>query len=127
MHMKLHGLQLRQQAQDPEHTLHLLTSQEPPARLKKQTIFHIYDYTTNIDTPPDTTAQETQIVTNYTQTIIIPHNKIINRTPPEISNTEQALPHYTRRLQAQLRTNKSWTNTLTNTLPLLTWKRRLAE
>ena len=110
MHMKLHGSQLRQQAQDPEHTLHLLTTQEPPARLKKQTI-----YTTNIDTPPDTTTQETikantaqmhtQIVTNYTQTI--PHNKIINRTPPEINNTEQALPHYTRRLQAQLRTNKS--------------------
>ena len=47
----------------------------------------------------------TQIVTNYIQTIL--HNKILNRTPPEISNTEQALPHYTRRLLAQLRTNKS--------------------
>ena len=38
----------------------------------------------------------------------IPHNKVLlNRTPPEISNTEQALPHYTWRLLAQLRTNKS--------------------
>ena len=47
----------------------------------------------------------TQIVTNYMQTI--PHNKILNRTPPERSDTKQALPHYTRRLLAQLRTNKS--------------------
>ena len=39
IHMKLHGSQLRQQAQDPEHTLHQLATQEPPARLKKQTIF----------------------------------------------------------------------------------------
>ena len=37
----------------------------------------------------------------------IPHNKVLNRTPPEISNTEQALPHYARRLLAQIRTNKS--------------------
>ena len=44
-----------------------------------------------------------QIVTNHMQTI--PHNKILNRTPPEISNTEQALPHYTRRLLAQLTRN----------------------
>ena len=105
-HMKLHGSQLRQQAQDPEHTLYWLTTQEPPARLKKQTIFHNNNYTTDIDTPSDTTTQETikantaqihtQIVANYMQTI--PHNKVLNRTPPEISNTEQALPHYTRRL-----------------------------
>ena len=71
--------------------------------------------TTDIDTPPDTTTQETikantaqihtQIVANYMQTI--PHNKVLNRIPPEISNTEQALPHYTRRLLAQLPTNKS--------------------
>ena len=46
-----------------------------------------------------------QIFTNHTQTI--PHNKILNITPPEISKTEQALPHYTRRLLAQLITNKS--------------------
>ena len=103
------------QAQDPEHTLQRLTTQEPPARLKKQTIFRNNNYTTNIDTPRDTTTQETiktnsaqiytQIVTNHMQTI--PHNKILNRTPPEISIAEQALPHYTRRLLAQLRTNKS--------------------
>ena len=114
-HTKLHGSQLRQQAQDPEHTLHWLTTQEPPARLKKQIIFHNNIYTTDIDTPPDSTTRETikantaqihtQIVANYMQTI--PHNKVLNRTPPEISNTEQALPHYTRRLLAQLRTNKS--------------------
>ena len=53
MHMKLQG------SQDPEHTLHQLTTQEPPARLKKQTIFHNNNYTTNINTPPDTTTQET--------------------------------------------------------------------
>ena len=110
-HKKHHGSQLRQQAQDPEHTLHQLTTQEPPARLKKRTIFHNNNYTTNIDTPPFTTTQETirantaQIVSNHMQ--VIPHNKILNRTPPEISKKEQALPHYTRRLLAQLRTNKS--------------------
>ena len=114
-HMKLHGSQLRQQAQDPEHTLHQLTTQEPPPSLKKQTIFHNNNYTTNIDTPPDTKTQETirantaqihaQIVSNHMQAI--PHNKILNTTAPEISKTEQALPHYTRRLLAQLRTNKS--------------------
>ena len=40
---------------------------------------------------------------------IIPHNKIFNRTPPEINIPERALPHYTilRRLLAQLHTNKS--------------------
>ena len=55
IHMKLHGSQLKQQALDPEHTLHLLTTQELPARLKKQTIFHNNNCnTTNIDTPPDT-------------------------------------------------------------------------
>ena len=78
-HMKLHGSQLKQQAQDSEHTLHQLTTREPPARLKKQTIFHNNNYTTNIDTPPDTTTQETiranaaqihtQIVSNHLQAI----------------------------------------------------------
>ena len=57
--MKLQGSQLRQQAQDPEHALHQLTTQEPPGILKKQTIFHNNNNTTNIDTPPDTTTQET--------------------------------------------------------------------
>ena len=113
-HMKLHGSQLRQQAQDPEHTLHLLTTREPPARLKKQTIFYNNNYTTNIDTPPNTTTQETiktntlqihtKIVINPMQTIT--NNKILKRTPSEISITKQALPHYTR-LLAQFRTNKS--------------------
>ena len=94
--MKLHGSQLRHKAQDPEHTLHRLTTQEPPARLKKQTIFHKNNYTTDVNTPPVTTTQETikanttqihtQIVANYMQTI--PDNKVLNRTPPELSNTE---------------------------------------
>ena len=34
-HMKLNRSQLRQQAQDPEHTLHQLTTQEPPPKPKK--------------------------------------------------------------------------------------------
>ena len=78
------------------------------------TIFYNNNYTTNIDTLDNTTSQETiktntaqihtQIVTKYMQTI--PHSKILNRTPPEISNTEQALPHCTKRLLAQLRLNK---------------------
>ena len=40
IHMKLHGSQLRHQAQDPEHTIYQVTTQEPPTRLKKQAIFH---------------------------------------------------------------------------------------
>ena len=81
-HIQHHKSQLIQQTQNPEHTLLQVTKQEPPARLRKQTIFH--NYTTNIDTPPGTTTQETirtntaqihtQIVTNHMQTI--PHNKI---------------------------------------------------
>ena len=90
--MKLHGSQLREQTQDLGHTLHQLTTQEPPARLKKANYLPQLNnnYTINIDTPPGTTTQETikpntaqihtQIVTNYMQTI--PCNKLLNRTPP---------------------------------------------
>ena len=102
-HMKLHGSQLRQQAQDPEHTLHQLTTQEPPTRLKKQTIFHNNNYTTNIYTPPDTTTQETirantaqihtQIVSNHMQAI--PHNKILNTTAPEKAKPNEHTQHRT--------------------------------
>ena len=44
--MKLHSSQLRQQAQDPEHTLHQLTTQESPPRLKKQKFLYNKNYTT---------------------------------------------------------------------------------
>ena len=118
--MKLHGSQLRQQEQDHEHTLHQLTTQEPPARLKKQTIFHNNNYTTNIDTPPDTTQETIRVNTAQIHTQI-------NRLKPHAGNSPQQNTkqnttrnkqhrHYTRRLLAQLRSNKSpilYTNTCT--------------
>ena len=108
--MKLHGSQLRQQSQHSEHTLHRLTTQEPPARIKKQTNFHNKHrhITTQKNIKTNTAQIHTQIVTNHMQTI--PHNKTLNRgyrAPPEISETKQALPHCTRRLLVQLLTNKS--------------------
>ena len=114
--MKLHASQQRQQTLATPRTYvtpahHTTTIQTK----KKQTIFHNNNYTRKLDTTPGTTKQETiktniaqihtEIFTSYIQTI--PHNKVLNSTLPEISTTEQALPHYTRRLLQQLRTNKS--------------------
>ena len=115
-HLQLHASQLRQKAQLPTHPLHKLTTQPTSSRHLKQTTFdNTNNYTTNIDTQPqDTTEQtiknniktiHTQIVHTYLQNR--QPNKILGQLAPPISETEQALPRKTRRTLAQLRTGKS--------------------
>ena len=46
-------------------------------------------------TPPDVTAtEEVDDEEERNNMQAIPQNKILNRTPPDISKTEQVLPHY---------------------------------
>ena len=76
--------------------------------LKNQTTFN--NYTTNIDTHPDTVTQQqisansTQIHTSIVQTHLMQRN---HNHAPKISPSELSLPRETRRTLAQLRTNKS--------------------
>ena len=84
-------------------------------RLNKQTTFNNINYTTNIDTHPDTVTQQqisansTQLHTSIVQTHLLQrnHNKLIHQHAPKISSSELSLPRETRRTLAQLRTNKS--------------------
>ena len=100
-HLKLHASQLRQKAQLPDHPLHELTQNQNNPRHKQQTIFdNDNNYTTNLDTPPDTTTKETiklnmktihsQITNHYLENRN--HNKIIDDIPPPINDSEQRLP-----------------------------------
>ena len=108
-HLQLHASQVRQKA------LHKLTIHPHPPRLKKQITFNNINYTTNIDTHPDTglqqqiTANSTQIHTRIVQTHLLQrnHNKLIHQHAPKISSSKLSLPRETRRTLAQLRTNKS--------------------
>ena len=114
-HLQLHASQIRQKAQHPTHPLHKLTIHPHTPRLKKQTTFNNINYTTNIDTHPDTVTQQqisansTQIHTSIVQTHLMQrnHNKLIHQHAPKISPSELSLPRETRRTLAQLRTNKS--------------------
>ena len=107
--------QIRQKAQHPTHPLHKLTIHPHTPRLKKQTTFNNINYTTNIDTHPDTVTQQqisansTQMHTSIVQTHLLQpnHNKLIHQHAPKISPSELSLPRETRRTLAQLRTNKS--------------------
>ena len=115
-HLQLHAAQIRQKAQHPTHKL---TIHPHSPRLKKQTTFNNINYTTNIDTHPDTVTQQqisansTQIHTSIVQTHLMQHNhnKLIciftHQHAPKISPSELSLPRETRRTLAQLRTNKS--------------------
>ena len=113
-HLQLHASQIRQNAQHPTHPLHKLIIHTHTPRLKKQTTFNNINYTTNIDTHPDTVAQQhisansTQIHTSIVQTHLLQrnHNKRINQHAPKSSLSELALPMETRRTLAQLQTNK---------------------
>ena len=113
--IQLHASQIRQKAQHPTHPLHKLTIHPHTPRLKKQTTFNNINYTTNIDTHPDTVTQQqisansTQIHTSIVQTHLMQrnHNKLIHQHAPKISPSELSLPRETRRTLAQLRTNKS--------------------
>ena len=114
-HLQLHASQIRQKAQHPTHPLHKLTIHPHTPRLKKQTTFNNTNYTTNIDTHPDTVTQQqisvnsTQIHTNIVQSHLMQrnHNKLIHQHAPKISPSELSLPRETRRTLTQLRTNKS--------------------
>ena len=107
--------QNRQKAQHPTHPLHKLTIHPHTPRLKKQTTFNNINYTTNIDTHPDTvtpqqiSANSTQIHTSIVQTHLLQrnHNKLIHQYAPKISPSELSLLRETRRTLAQLRMNKS--------------------
>ena len=114
-HLQLHASQIRQKAQHPTHPLHKLTIHPHTPRLIKQTTFNNINYTTNIDTHPDTVTQQqisansTQIHTSIVQTHLLQrnHNKLIHQHAPKISSSELSLLRETRRTLAQLRTNKS--------------------
>ena len=115
-HLKLHASQLGQKAQNPDHPLHNLTQQPITPRHKKQTTFdNDNNYTINIDSQPNETTQttikqniktiHTQITEQHLQSR--PHNRLLGDTAPPIDKTEETLSKHTRRLLAQLRTNKS--------------------
>ena len=114
-HLQLHASQIRQIAQHPTHPLHKLTIHPHTPRLKKQTTFNNINYTTNIDTHPDTVTQQqisansTQIHTSIVQIQLMQrnHNKLIHQHALKISPSGLSLPRETRRTLAQLRTNKS--------------------
>jgi hypothetical protein len=114
-HLKLHCSQLRQKTQLPAHPLHSLTQQKYKSRQMKQTIFRNDDFTTNYDVDPTKCDEavvnhnkkliHADIVNNHIQKN--PLNKLTGKPTLEISPEEQKLPRETRRILAQLRTNKS--------------------
>ena len=99
--------------QHPTHPLHKLTIHPHKPRLKKQTTFNNINYTTNIDTHPDTVIQQhisanlTKIHTSIVQTHLLQRNHNKHQHAPKISPSELSLPRETRYTLAQLRTNKS--------------------
>ena len=108
-HLQLYASQIRQKAQHPTHPLHKPTIHPHTPRLKKQTTFNNINYTTNIGTQQQISANSTQIHTSIVQTHLLQrtHNKLIHQHAPKISPSELSLPRETRRTLAQLRTNKS--------------------
>ena len=115
LHDETNILPIYQHLQHPTHPLHKLTIHPHTPRLKKQTTFNNINYTTNIDTHPNTvtqqqiTANSTQIHTSIVHTYLIQHNhnKLIQQIAPKISLSEISLSTETRHTLAQLRTNKS--------------------
>jgi hypothetical protein len=78
----------------------------------KQTIFdNNNNYTVNRDSDPALTDDSTikQNMTNIVQNHLTnrANNKLLNAIAPDIDDSEQTLPHGTRRRLAQLRNNKS--------------------
>ena len=109
-HLQLHASQIRQKTQHPTHPLHKLTIHPHTPRLKQQTTFNNINYTTNIDTHPDTVTQQqistnsTQIHTSIVQTNLLQrnHNKLMHQHAPKISPSELSLLRETRRTLVQL-------------------------
>ena len=110
-HLQLHASQIRQKSQHPTpHPLHHNTT----PRRKKQTTYNNTDYTTNIDTNPNT-IDDAKIKTNmkHIHTTIVStylnnrqHNKVTNTIPLTVHHSKTTVPRATRRTLAQLRTNK---------------------
>jgi hypothetical protein len=115
-HLQLQASQLRQKSQKPSHPLHNLLQQQNPKRQIKNSIFQANNtYIHTIATDPTTVTTEnikqnlktihTSIVQKY-MTDRHP-NKILNKEPPTINKSEESLSRKTRRILAQIRTNKS--------------------
>ena len=113
-HIKLHSSILRQKSQLSNHPLNQLNKQKPKSRNLKETIFHNNNFTTNYDDnlndfTEDTvnsnkTKIHTEIVNSYLKSKL--PNKIINDTAPEINKNEINISRESRRILAQLRSNK---------------------
>ena len=114
-HLKLQASQLRQKAQLQSHPLNKLTKFEPSKKLKRPTIFDNYNHTINYDDTSNLYTKETielnkkLIHTDITADYLRGNkpNKVINQNAPEINKSEENLTRETRRILAQLRTNKS--------------------
>ena len=113
-HLQLHASQKRQKSQQPTHPLHYITTQQTTPRRKKQTTYNNTDYTTNIDTNPNT-LDDAKIMKNmkHIHTTIVStylnnrqHNKVTNTTPLTVHYSETTLPRTNRHTLTQLRTNK---------------------
>ena len=113
-HLQLHASQIRQKSQHPTHSLHYTIIQQTTPRHKKQTTYNNTDYTTDIDTNPNT-IDDDKIKTNmkHIQTTIVrtylnnrQHNKVTSTIPLTVLYSETTLPRATRRTLAPFRTNK---------------------
>ena len=113
-HLQLHAERYKHKTQHPSHPLHKHKTYFNTPRLKN-TIFNNGPYTTTILTDPHTVTT-TDIKTNMRHihtSIVSRHlatrgsNKILRTHTPHIINSEEILPRLTRRILAQLRTNKS--------------------
>jgi len=98
----------------------------PSKNLKRQTIFDNDNFTTNYDDTSNLFTEETieinkkRIHTDITAKYLkdVTPNKVINLPAPEINKHEEKLSRETRRILAQLRTNKS---------PVLFWYRNMID
>ena len=114
-HTTLHSSNLKQKTKDPQHPLHHLNFQPTAPRHMKSTIFNnphsIID--PNPQTQNLTPAEIKQNIKRNHQSIVethlqgLPNNKLLNTPYPPINPEEEFLPRKTRRILAQLRTNKS--------------------
>ena len=104
-HLQLHTSQYKQKTQHPSHPLHKHTTYFNTPITKKRPIHKKYSHsvtTTNIKTNPH--HIHTSIVSRHLATR--GNNKTLRAHPPHISSSEEILPHLTRCVIAQLRTNK---------------------
>ena len=98
-HLQLHASQYKQKTQHSSHPLHKHTTYFNTPRLKiLYSVITTYIKTNSLHT-------HTSIVFRHLATR--GNNKILRTPPPHISSSGEILPRLTRRILAQLRTNKS--------------------